>query len=86
MRFMRKYVDVGSVLLYETCDAIELDLNGNSKRINPHIEHLLVIDIRKEGFYLHNLDKPNTKRKVMSRGELNYLLDIGRITISDEIA
>ena len=72
MKEQEKFVKVGTVLLQETSDAIEMDLNGNSKSINPHIEHWLVEDIKKEGFYLYNLD---TQRKwVISRGQLNGML------------
>ena len=84
MRFMEKFVNVGTVLLQNTCDEIAMDLDGNSRRINTHVEHWLVEDVRKEGFYLYNLD---TKRKrVLSRGDLNIALASQLFTISDEVA
>lgn len=81
---MEKYVNVGCVLLENTCDAIEFDMKGNSKRVNPHIEHWLIEKVRKEGFYLYNLD--NQRTRVMSRGDLNAFLASGYMTISDEVA
>lgn len=87
----QRFVVEGTVLLQETCDEIHLDLDGNAKRINPHDEHWLVQEVRKEGFKLYNLD---TQRIwIVSRGELNAML-IGNekykippmLRISDEVA
>ena len=66
------YPMIGDVLIQHTCDAIAMDLNGNSERINPHDEHWLIEDIRKEGFKLYNLD---TQRKmILSREDMNIWL------------
>ena len=87
----QKFVLEGTVLLQETSDEITFDLEGNTKAVNPHTEHWLVQEVRKEGFKLYNLDTQRTW--IVSRGELNAMLRGNKkygippmLTISDEVA
>ena len=79
-----KFINEGTVLIENTCDAIEMDLKGNSKRINPHKEHWLVQKVQKHGFTLYNLDTQRTR--IVSRGEINILVNHCNWEISDEVA
>lgn len=49
-------IEEGTILLQRTSDAIELDLQGNSRAVNPHIEHWLVQEINSKNYVLYNLD------------------------------
>lgn len=55
-------LEEGTILLQDTCDAIEMDLRGNSQRINPHTEHWLVQEINSKSYVLYNLDTQSTWR------------------------
>lgn len=55
-------LEEGTILLQDTCDAIEMDLAGNSLRINPHTEHWLVQEVTSKGFVLYNLDTQRVRR------------------------
>lgn len=79
-----KSITVGTVLAYHTCESFD-GIGKNSILINPYDEHWLVQDIRKEGFYMYNLDKGKFE-KVVSIGELNYMLHGKKLEITDEIA
>lgn len=68
----RYYPKIGDVLIQRTCDAIETDLNGNSKEINPHNEHWLIEDMGSWGFKLYNLDTQRVR--AFSRAEMNIAL------------
>ena len=48
-------IEEGTILLQRTSDAIELDLQGNSRAVNPHIEHWLVQEINSKNYVLYNL-------------------------------
>lgn len=52
---MRK-IEEGTVLIQDTCDEIVFTINGEFKRINPHIEHWIVVDIKSNSYNLYNLD------------------------------
>lgn len=83
MKRKEKYINVGTILIENTCDAINLGFNGKSKRVNEHQEHWLVEEVRKEGFKLYNLD--TQRKRIISRGELNISLRFNW-EISDEKA
>ena len=55
-------IEEGTILLQDTCDAIEMDLAGNSLRINPHTEHWLVQEINSKSYVLYNLDNQRNWR------------------------
>lgn len=55
-------LEEGTILLQDTCDAIEMDLRGNSQRINPHTEHWLVQEINSKSYVLYNLDNQRSWR------------------------
>lgn len=86
-----KEIKEGTILLQETCDAIEMDLEGNTQDINRHTEHWLVEDIRTNTIKLYNLD---TQRTITyKKDELNGLLRGNKyygikpmFTISNDIA
>ena len=46
----------GMILEQDTCDEIHIDLYGNIRRINEHIEHWLIKDITANYYVLYNLD------------------------------
>ena len=77
-------VEIGTVLEEETCDSIELWLDGKSKRNNVHTIHWVINDMGTWGFQLYNLDTQKTKR--ISRAEMNYYLHEGWYKISKEVA
>ena len=83
MKQKEKFVNVGTVLIEKTCDAIDFGFDGKAKSINEHEEHWLVEEVRKEGFKLYNLD--TQRRRIMSRGVLNISL-LHNWEISDEKA
>ena len=81
----------GTILLQETSDAIEMDLEGNTKSINPHTEHWLVEDVRANTYKLYNLDTQRTwilEKDLLSgmlRGNKKYGIK-PMFTISNETA
>lgn len=82
---MRKIkIEEGMVLEQETCDAVEIDLNGNQKDINRHTEHLLVKDVSKEYITLYNLDTQRTHK--IKKDEMKYYIIGGIYKISNEVA
>lgn len=50
----------GMILEQDTSDSIEMDLNGNTKEVNPHVEHWLVKDVTSNQYILYNLDTQRT--------------------------
>lgn len=81
----------GVVLEQLTSDAIEMDLEGHTEDINPHIEHWLVKDITTNYYVLYNLEKGyNWKVKKENMGFFlkgNKKWDIKPLlTISKEVA
>ena len=77
-------IEEGMVLEQDTCDEIWLDLNGNSKRINPHTEHLLVKDVSKEYITLYNLDTQRTHK--IKKDDMKYYIIGGIYKMSNEVA
>lgn len=88
---LTRRLEEGTILLQRTSDAIELDLQGNSRAVNPHIEHWLIQEISSKNYVLYNLD---TQRvwKIEKDKMACYLLESKTFgikpmfTISEEVA
>lgn len=76
---MRK-LEEGMILLQETCDSIEISLNGESRDIGYHIEHWLIQEITKNGYILYNLDKGRTWKVDKDKMEM-YLWENKKMNI-----
>lgn len=55
-------IEEGMVLLQNTCDEIKIGIRGELQRINEHIEHWLVKDIKTNSTTLYNLDTGKSMR------------------------
>ena len=62
----------GMVLEQDTCDEIQIDLYGNTRRINEHTEHWLIKDITANYYVLYDLDTQRTWR--IKKEEMKYFL------------
>lgn len=65
-------MEIGTILLQNTCDSILIDINGKSERINQHIEHWTIENITSNYYYLYNLDNGKTW-KIKKENMLNYI-------------
>lgn len=77
-----KPISTGSVLVYHTCKSFD-PISGDE--FDKYDIHLLVECIKTEGFHLFNLDDAKFYR-VISNGEMRYLLAEGKIEVTDEVA
>lgn len=73
-------IEEGMVLLQNTCDEIKIGIRGELQRINEHIEHWLVKDIKTNSTTLYNLDTGRSM-KVDNKTLYNMLKGNERLNI-----
>lgn len=76
---------IGDVLIQDTCDAIDVALNGQTKAVNPHKEHWVIEDIKGDTYHLYNLDTQRTM-KMSEKALYGHIKIYKSMTISDEKA
>jgi len=55
-QIVEKEIEEGTILEQDTCDEIQISLNGDVNSINEHTEHWLVQNITPNTYELYNLD------------------------------
>lgn len=76
-----KNLEEGMILIYHTCDGLN-GIGKYSTPINPHDEHYLVEEIKKDKVKLYNLD--NRRIWNISKSDIAGFIYFKKMEISEE--